>query len=90
MDCENVHIFWTTWGISMKVSEKMSLMIILKVTIKNKGFILSLKDTFLKKRHMGSHCPHPPNHSPSSLLKVKNYISLARSVVFYFVISIVF
>ena len=31
-DEENVHIFWTTWGISMKLSGKMCLTIILKVT----------------------------------------------------------
>ena len=40
---ENLHIFWTTWGISIKLSGKMWLMIMLKVT-KNKGFTLSLED----------------------------------------------
>ena len=34
IDGENLHIFWTTWVISMKFSGKMSLMIILEV-IKN-------------------------------------------------------
>ena len=45
---EILHIFWTTWGISMKFSEKMWLMIILKVT-RTKGFTLSLEETFFKK-----------------------------------------
>ena len=33
---ENLHIFWTSWGISMKFSGKMWLVIILKVTKKQK------------------------------------------------------
>ena len=48
IDREFLHIFWATWGISMKFSEKMWIMIILKVT-KNQGFSLSLEDTFFKK-----------------------------------------
>ena len=47
---ENLHIFWTSWGISMKVSGKMWVMRILKVT-KKQGSILSLKNTFLEKPH---------------------------------------
>ena len=43
-----LHIFWTTWGNSMKFSGKMCLKIILKVT-KNQGFTLSLEETFFKK-----------------------------------------
>ena len=31
-DRENVHIFWTIWGLSIKFSGKMWIMIILKVT----------------------------------------------------------
>ena len=31
---ENLHNFWTTWGISVELSGKMWLMIILKVTKK--------------------------------------------------------
>ena len=50
---ENLRIFWTTWEISMKFSEKMWLMIIFKVT-KSQGFIFSLKDTFLGKTQKGS------------------------------------
>ena len=38
---ENLHIFWTTWGISMKFSGKTWLMIILKVT-KKQGLCLCL------------------------------------------------
>ena len=45
---EGLHIFWTTWGISMKFSRKLGLMIKLKVT-KNQRFTLSLEDTFLEK-----------------------------------------
>ena len=48
IDKEILHIFWTTWGISMKFSGKMCLMIILKVT-KNQGFTLSLEDTVFEK-----------------------------------------
>ena len=44
---KNIHIFWTTWGISTKFSGKMWLMIILKVS-KNPGFTLSLKHIFEK------------------------------------------
>ena len=37
IDGENLHIFWTTWVISMKLSGMMHLTIILKVT-KNQDF----------------------------------------------------
>ena len=36
IDGENLYIFWTAWGISMKFSGKMWLAIILKVTKKTK------------------------------------------------------
>ena len=49
---ENLHIFWTTWGISMKLSGNMWLMIILKVPTKQ-DFTLSPEDIFLKKTHGG-------------------------------------
>ena len=45
IDGENLHI---SWGISMKFSEKMRLLIILKVK-ENQDFTLSLEDTFLEK-----------------------------------------
>ena len=48
IDREFLHIFWTTWGNSMKFSEKMCFEIILKVT-KNQGFTLSLEDTIFEK-----------------------------------------
>ena len=48
IDEESLHIFWTTWGILMRFSGKMSFMIILKFT-KNQGFHISLEDTFLEK-----------------------------------------
>ena len=48
IDAEILHIFWTNWGILMKFSGKMGLMIILKVS-KNEGFTLFLDDTFFEK-----------------------------------------
>ena len=61
IDGENLHIFGTTWGISIKFSEKMWLMIILKVT-KKQAFNRSLEDTFFKKPQGGRvdlTCPQP-------------------------------
>ena len=51
-DGENLHIFWTTWGVSMNFSGKLRLMITLKVT-NDQGFTLSLEDTFLEKTQVG-------------------------------------
>ena len=51
---ENLPNFWTIWGITMKFSGKMWLMIImiiLKIT-KNQNFNISLKNAFLKN-HWG-------------------------------------
>ena len=48
IDREILHIFWTTWGISMKFPGNMWLMIILKVT-KNHSFTLSLENKFFNK-----------------------------------------
>ena len=45
IDRESFHIVWTTLGISMKFSEKMCLMIMLKVT-KNQDFTFSLEIHF--------------------------------------------
>ena len=47
IDGEILHNFWTTWGTSMKFSEKMRLMIIFKVT-KSHGFFLSWEDKFFE------------------------------------------
>ena len=70
IDGENLHIFWTTWGILMMTfSGKMWLMIILKLKLKKKqGLILSLKNTFLEKP--GGECQ---TESPS-LLRNKTLI----------------
>ena len=46
------HIFWMTWGMLMKFSGKICLMIILKVT-ENHGFPLSLEDKFLLEKPQG-------------------------------------
>ena len=73
IDGENLHIFWTTWGILMiTFSGKMWLMIILKLKLEKKqkkqGLILSLKNTFLEKP--GGECQtEPPN-----LLRIKTLI----------------
>ena len=51
IDREILQIFWTTWGISMRFSGKMWLMIILKVT--KKGFIFSFEETYFEKPQGG-------------------------------------
>ena len=48
IDTEDIHISWTTSGISMKFLGKMLLLIILKLT-KKQVFIIFLEDTFLEK-----------------------------------------
>ena len=50
IDREILHISWMTWGITMKLSGKMGLIIILilKVT-KSQGFTLSIGDVFFEK-----------------------------------------
>ena len=52
IDREILHNFLMIWGISMKFSVKMCLLIISKVT-KNQGFTLYLEDTFFEKPHGG-------------------------------------
>ena len=70
IDGENLHIFWTTWGILMMTfSGKMWLVITLKLKLKKKqGLILSLKNTFLEKP--GGEC----QTEPPSLLRIKTLI----------------
>ena len=53
---ESLHIFWTTWGVTMKFSGNMCLKI-LKVT----NFTLSLKSTFLEKLQGGPIDPPLPS-----------------------------
>ena len=53
IDREILHNFWKTWGISMKFSRKMCLMIILKFT-KKQDFTLSLEDRFFEKPQRGA------------------------------------
>ena len=48
-DRKLLHIFWTTWGNSIKFLGKMWLMIILKVT-KSQGFTLSLENIAFGKQ----------------------------------------
>ena len=47
-----LHFFWTTWGISVKFSENVWLIMILKVKRKQ-GFTLYLEDKFFEKREGG-------------------------------------
>ena len=67
---EYLHIFWTTWGISVKFSEKTWLMIKLKIT-KKRDFTLSLEMSFLEK-------PQGAQIDPSTLLLPQSLISLFR------------
>ena len=46
---KNLHIFWTTWEISMKSLGKMWLMMIIIKVPKNQGFTLSLEDKLFEK-----------------------------------------
>ena len=72
IDREVFHIFWTTWGISMKFSGKMWLMIILKVT---KSHTLSFEHTFFEKPQGGgawSNRPPTRFRVNASLLKSSN------------------
>ena len=64
IDEENLHIFLATWGTLMKFSEKMCLIIILKVT-KKQGFTSSVENTVLKKPQGGDQIDSP------SLFRVK-------------------
>ena len=95
IDGENLLIFWTKWGISMKTSGKMWLMIILKV-IQNQAFTLSLEDAFLQKPQKGWGGGWGggggAQNDPSSLLSVKKenknilyiaYILLYIDVIFF-------
>ena len=72
IDGENLHIFWTTWGILMiTLSGKMWLNDNIKIKIiiiKKQGLILSLKNTFLEKT--GGEC----QTKPPSLLSIKTLI----------------
>ena len=66
IDKENLYIFQTTWGSSMKFSGKMCLVIILKVT-KKQGFTPSLENTVLKKPQGGGQ-----NYPTPSLVRFKS------------------
>ena len=71
IDREFLHIFWTTWGNSMKFSGKMCLKILLKVT-KNQGFSLSSEDTlFEKPQGGGGQVKLTPPSNPPSRFRVK-------------------
>ena len=59
---ENLHIFWTTCGISMKFSVKIWLTIILKVT-KKQDSTFSPKNAFLEKPQGGSQIAKAYKHT---------------------------
>ena len=63
-----LHILWRSGGISIKLSEKMWLMIILKVA-KTQGFNISLRNTFLKK-------PQGAQIEPPIFLRLSYYMLL--------------
>ena len=65
IDGDNLHVFWATWGLSMKFSEKTWLMIILKVTKSTAS--PSLKNTHFLKNHKGG---RRGQIAPSSLFRV--------------------
>ena len=67
-DEENLHIFWTTCGVSLKCSGKMWIITILEVT-KNQCYTISLEDTFLNTPQEGVKLTPPP--PPLSFLMVK-------------------
>ena len=69
IDREFLHIFWTTWGNSMKFSGKMYFKIILKVT-KNQSFTLSLEDSIFEKTQGGGGQIEPP---PALLRLIKKW-----------------
>ena len=73
---EHLHIFRMTWGISIKFSVKMWLMIIMKVT-KNQGCTLSKKHIGFWKNHRGGggapvKWQLPLHPSYSRILRVRN------------------
>ena len=67
VDREILHIFLTTWGISMKFPEMMWLIIILKIT-KNQSLTLSLEDNFFEK-------PQGVSKWPFSRFRVKSHLT---------------
>ena len=58
IDRDFLHIFWTTWGNSMKFSGKLCFKIIWKAT-KKQGSTLSVEDTFFKKPKGEVNLNHP-------------------------------
>ena len=78
IDREFLHIFWMTWGNSMKFSGKMSLKIILKVT-ENHIFTLSLEDAIFEKLQAGSNWLPPPTHPSSPAVLGLKFSSLTDS-----------
>ena len=88
---EILHIFLTTWGISIKFSAQMWLMIISKAR-KNQGFILSLEDFFkniFQKTIRGGVQidTRPPPPTPLAVLGLNSfamYLQLYFVVLFFF------
>ena len=72
---ENLHVLWTTWEISIKLSEKMWLIIILNVTKKAALHPLFRKYIFRKTRGSVNWPPFP-----FSLFRVKNTREISREI----------
>ena len=73
IDREDLHIFWMTWGISMKVSGIMLLTIILKVT-KKQRLTFPPEDILLEKPQWVSNWPNKFN---LMIILLKNHILYA-------------
>ena len=79
IDREFLHIFWTTWANSMKLSGNMCLKIILKVT-KSQGFTFSLESAFFEKSQGGVELtPEAPPPPPPSLLPLPSRLRVQVS-----------
>ena len=81
---ENLHIFWTTCGISIELSGKMWLMITLKVT-KNQGFTLPLFTRWIFEKTTGKGgegSNWPPSPSSFRVKIKKNYLKFCENFSF--------
>ena len=81
IDREILRNFWTTWGISMKISRNMWLMIILKIT-KRQGLAPTIQDIFFEKpqRRGPIDLPPPPFSAALGLKQALNLILVLKKV----------
>ena len=76
IDREILRNFWTTWGISMKISRNMWLMIILKITKRQGLGPHYTRYFFWKTTKKGSNWPAPPLPPFSAALGLKQALNL--------------